>query len=143
MCIPCYAHDLLQPDAFVACPAMLQGGPLDRPLNAGNLGRYEQARVNANGSVIAGDIIAPWRLILRPNPDHAIPSDTTRDFRQEIHDHSPIGEVVYYVLGTRSPDNDTVEEPIGELVVDSEWLASEWGDKILFFRHSSLQWRAN
>lgn len=125
--------------AFVKVGSLLPGGPLDRPSSVGNLGIYEQSSVRSDGTKEA-KVIAPFKLAFKPNPANAFSGATTKDFRKEIQKHVPSGRVLYYVSGMRMEDS-TLEEPIGEIVLDSELLASKWGDESLFFRHTSLAWR--
>ena len=83
---------------------------------------------------------APWELILSSNLDVAVPSNSTNDFRLNIVERLTPGTVIYMVYG-RPTANFTDALLIGELVSDSEFIASEYGDTLLFFRHPSLQWR--
>ena len=125
--------------AFNEMVPILPGDALARPFNSGNLGQYEQAEVNSDGSRVSRPI-APWETIFVPNPALAIPSNSTNDFRLDIIQRVKPGTVIYTVYGRRTV-NSTESEHIGEIVCDSEFISSAYGDTVLFFRHPSLQWR--
>ena len=130
--------------AFRATIPLLPGGPLDRPVAQvgfmGNLGQYEQSSIHSDGSLVQGPIIAPWEAVFVPNPALAIPADSKNDFRVDVNNAVKPGDVIYTVMARRN-ENSTEYEHVGEIVADSEFIASEYGDGPLFFRHPSLQWR--
>jgi hypothetical protein len=74
---------------------------------------------------------APYRLLLQPVQGLGNLSDTKKDFREELAD-LPVGKV-FDVYAMEGPDSPPVK--IGEIVATSKPVASEYGDRGLFFRH--------
>ena len=126
--------------AFAALIPLLPGDALARPISPGNLGMYEHASIHSDGSPVPGHIVAPWEVVFVPNPALAIPANSTNDFRVDVSSVVKSGDVIYTVVARRS-ENSTEFEHVGEIVADSEFIASEYGDRRLHFRHSSAQWR--
>lgn len=75
---------------------------------------------------------APYALQAIPVQPFEWPSDSTIDFRERLS-HIPKGTLLYKVLATESKDG--APKHIGDLVTDSEVVASKFGDEELFFQH--------
>ncbi|OQV22686.1 hypothetical protein BV898_03515 [Hypsibius exemplaris] len=126
--------------AFTRTIAILAGDELSRPANAYTLGLYEQASVNADGTNVTGPIVAPWEQRLVPHAGLSTATDSTRDFRLDLIELLKEGTVLYDVYAKRSPDAAEYQL-IGEIVLESECVPSQYGDQIIFFRQSAQQWR--
>ena len=120
--------------AFQAMLPLLPGGPLDRPVAINNMPEYENAAVRSDGSLVQ-TIVAPFQLTLVPNPKLAIPANTPNDFRVDVANTVMPGDVIFTVM-VRRDENSTVYETVGDIVCDSYFIASAYGDGPLFFPSS-------
>lgn len=84
------------------------------------------------GAVIK-DSRAPYQIIFKPAGIVKIAEDTSDDFRTELARVAP-GTKLYEVYGREKDSQDLVR--IGALYTTSEIIASDYGDKQLFFQHS-------
>jgi hypothetical protein len=75
---------------------------------------------------------SPWRLVLKAGPGFSTASDSSSDFRQNLA-ALPLG-TIFEVHAAEGPDSPLVH--IGDIEATSQPVASEYGDKSLFFRHS-------
>jgi hypothetical protein len=119
--------------AFREAIRMLPGDQCDKPLDEGKLPLYTPASVDSNGTVNANPK-APSVINFHPNPAIAWDPNTKNDVRINLA-NVPVGSVLYTVavkLQENSP-----EEVIGQLVLRSKFVASEYEDKNLYFQHSS------
>ena len=83
------------------------------------------AQVQANGAAVA-QASAPEKLTLR-NPAHHFAVDTPEDFRVELKHTYHAGDTLYEVWHEG--------DKLGTLRLDSEFVASEFGDRQLAFNH--------
>lgn len=74
---------------------------------------------------------APYQLFLRPAGVHL--PESAADFREELT-KIPEGSALYEVYGTYSA-NTTTPIHIGTIVTTSQFIASEYSDKTLYFQH--------
>ena len=65
-----------------------------------------------------------------------MPSQYDEDFRELLADLDE-GTVLYTVL-VSSRETPNVFQKIGEIVLESRFVASSYGDTILFFQHNLL-----
>lgn len=96
--------------------------PLRRPVE-------HLAAVNADGSVVASPV-APRRIFFRPAEVH-FPASDSRDFRVALAT-IPEGAVIYRVCAVSASGEET---HIGDVRLRSRLVASEWGDRVLHFKH--------
>ncbi len=93
------------------------------------------ASVNPDGSTVEpGNVAVPYELIFTPTEDAAqlIQEDSTLDFRAELRRIEP-GTVLLDVMARAERGDEPVK--IGELKTTSYIVASDRGDRQLFFRH--------
>ena len=119
---------------------MLPGGPTDRPESFLNIGLFEQAGVDSSGVPTADLIVAPLRAVITPNPDltKAGVANSKNDFRADIINIVPAGTLLYTLSGQLTLNSPM--EKIGEIWTQSAFVASQYGDETLFFRHASHRW---
>jgi hypothetical protein len=108
------------------------------------------AQVHTSGEPVAGDVRAPFRVILAPTREARLMSDAQIDFRVDLARNIPQGTTIYDVLGLDEADDDRsldLEDlvprarRIGGLTTESEFIASAYGDYRLFFKHSDVYLR--
>jgi hypothetical protein len=75
---------------------------------------------------------APYQVFLEPTREDGIPRDTANDFRSDLAGVKP-GTAVYDVTAVSSPGGEKIH--IGRIVTGSPFVASEYGDKGLVFKH--------
>lgn len=97
----------------------------DLPLN-------HLAKIKRDGKEEPKDIFPP-RIIFRPTDEvrHLIPKDSREDLRTSLESKVRPGTAIYQVFGVEGQD----EILIGTLYTASEFIASSYGDKKLFFQH--------
>ena len=80
----------------------------------------------------------PFRLNFVPNPELSsiFKDEFTEDYKDIIVKNLPSGTLLYEVFAVDEPLCEGVK--IGELVSNSEFTTSTFGDKNLFFRHALL-----
>lgn len=88
--------------------------------------------VAADGSAAASPA-APYQVFLEPTHQDGISPDTANDFRSDLAGVKP-GTAVYDVVAVSGPGGEKVH--IGRIVTGSPFVASEYGDKALFFKHN-------
>jgi len=85
---------------------------------------------------------APLQIVLIPNRSdltkYYVPNDTAHDTREDFK-NIPSGTTLYQVVAVMKPWQPA-EAPgdatvMGDIVTTSEFIASDYGDKSLFFRH--------
>lgn len=92
----------------------------------------------------------PYQVFLSPNPEFEFPSNMPHDFRLDLA-VIPAGSLLFSVLAVdpkkleKDPNkaSDTVDRPgyrqqaqlIGKIETTSDFVASYYGDTLLFFRH--------
>jgi hypothetical protein len=113
----------------------LSNNPQNRPQNELTLPLYEAARVSADGSTV-DEVVDPYSVVFIPNPQLSMDPQTPRDFRKELGD-IPENTILYWVAVKRTAA--APEELIGELITQSRFVASEYGDEKLFFQHQRLR----
>ncbi|MGE0711373.1 MAG: hypothetical protein AB7N76_30390 [Planctomycetota bacterium] len=91
------------------------------------------AAVHRDGSQVK-DPKAPFQVVFRPADVH-IPTDAQGDFRELIAKHVPKGSVIYRVYGR---DQDGEERLLGTVRTESEFVASEYGDREFHFVHTEF-----
>ncbi|OWA54875.1 hypothetical protein BV898_19267 [Hypsibius exemplaris] len=105
-----------------------------RPEGKNNLPLYEQASVTRDGQSVRQQVVAPYQVDFIPNPAAGWDSANTQDVRVNLS-AIPQGTVLYMVAAKRSPT--ATEEVIGQLVTTSDFVASDYEDRILFFQHAA------
>lgn len=75
---------------------------------------------------------APYQLILEPTGDDGIPTNTTNDFRADLQRVRP-NTALYDVIAVERPGGPRTR--VGSIVTRSPFVASEYGDKALSFKH--------
>lgn len=123
---------------FLKTWANLPGDQDDKPATPYNMPVYQHASLNTDGTDVTC-VVAPFELIFQPNPAVASDPDDTTDFRVVLA-RIPAGTRLYRVFARR--DALSEEEDIGELVTESEMVASKYGDEGLFIQHPTKRWRA-
>jgi len=98
------------------------------PIDADHLPLLQACRV------VAPNTLCPSQIIFRPIADFG-GSGLEDDFRKDLAKIPP-GTVLYYLKAVGVPGEN--EELIGQLVTESRFVASDYGDKKLFFSHASL-----
>ncbi|MBI3504161.1 MAG: hypothetical protein HY059_04915 [Proteobacteria bacterium] len=78
--------------------------------------------------------VAPWRLYFEPTPEAraAIPNSTRGDFRADLAS-LPAGTPIYRVFGAVTEGSTPIV--MGSIVTRSAFVASSYGDRVLFFQH--------
>jgi len=89
------------------------------------------AEVDRSGAPVA-DPCAPNQVIFRPG-EVAIPADAEGDFRELIAEHARPGAVLYRLYAKDAGSDE--ERFLGELRLESEFVASAFGDRRLHFVH--------
>ncbi|OWA54098.1 hypothetical protein BV898_18516 [Hypsibius exemplaris] len=123
--------------AFDKAIDRLPGSSQDRPEGKNNLPLYEQASVTRDGQSV-DRVVAPYQVDFIPNPAAGWDPANTQDVRVNLN-AIPQGTVLYTVAAKRSPT--ATEEVIGQLVTTSDFVASDYEDRILFFQHAAKRWR--
>ncbi|GAU95326.1 hypothetical protein RvY_06960-2 [Ramazzottius varieornatus] len=116
--------------------ALLPGSRQDKPEDLGNLGLVEEAAVTSEGAVVE-NILAPYKVTFVPNGSIGWDPHTKEDLRVHL-DRIPEGTVLYTVCARRTRTSH--DELLGELVLQSKFVASPYGDEVLFFQHASKRW---
>lgn len=118
----------------------LDGGPLDRPVNIGNLGQVEQSSVTWDGKAVPkADVRAPWLVQFQPNPAFAKFAQTEPNYSAQLIKQIPADSMLFTVHALRSPCDDKYQK-IGELWCRSGLTASNYEDQVLRFQQSRRQW---
>ena len=86
-------------------------------------------------------VFAPYKVTFTPNGEISWNPNTKNDFRVDL-DRIPEreGTVLYTVSARRTRTSG--DEPLGELVLRSKFVASQYGDETLFFQHASKRWHS-
>ena len=93
------------------------------------------AKTVESGLAVSDDNIdAPFQLYLKPNPRLAF-ADTAHEFRTDLTTIAP-NTLLYTVWGRRKTDVKPIL--IGRIITKSVFIASEFGDQHLFFRHQRI-----
>jgi len=95
------------------------------------------ARVTADGQKITG-AVAPRRLLFVPTKQVQMPESSSKDLRERLHKFKA-GTILYqvYAQGTHQKSlRNTEPQEIGKLVLRSDFIASEFCDRTLFFQHN-------
>lgn len=95
------------------------------------------ASVEANGQAVF-QTVAPSQIFFVPAQDLKI-SETGPDFRLELN-RIPVGTKLYDVYGTLGESEERIL--IGAVVTQSEFVASEYSDKKLYFQHEGTARRS-
>ncbi|XP_055327354.1 uncharacterized protein LOC129580719 [Paramacrobiotus metropolitanus] len=117
---------------FHAAIESLSDKECERPLDEGKLPLLTPASLEHSGSAV-GLPKAPTVLNFVPNPAVGWKESSTDDLRVNLA-KIPVGSVLYTVKA-KATQTSTKEDPIGQLVLDSSFVASEYEDKTLFFKH--------
>ncbi|XP_055353809.1 uncharacterized protein LOC129599543 isoform X2 [Paramacrobiotus metropolitanus] len=125
--------------AFAVAIWFLPGGRDDRPESETNLPLYEHAAVDNEGRAVS-PVVAPYEISFTPNPELAWSPDTTEDLRVNLG-KIPVGSVLYTVTAKRGLRMEA--ETIGEIISTSRFVASRYGDEILFFQHARHRWQSS
>lgn len=109
-----------------------------RPEGPGKLPLLEAAQITAGGiQVPKKQLKVPYKIIFAPTDDARNQYEPHKegDFRDALGQIKD-GTVLYTVLATDrslAPDSEAVE--IGKVKMASKFIASEFGDRQLFFKH--------
>ncbi len=109
-----------------------------RPEGPGKLPLLEAAKITAGGLQVPEDQLrVPYKIIFVPTDKAKSQYEPhkTGDFRDALG-HMKVGTVLYVILATdrsSAPDSQAVE--IGKVKLASAFIASEFGDRQLFFKH--------
>lgn len=76
--------------------------------------------------------LAPYQIFFEPTHQDGIPADTANDFRADLAGVKP-GTAIYEVTAISAPGAPKVR--IGRVVTRSQFVASEYGDTTLLFKH--------
>lgn len=90
------------------------------------------AAMGPDGQTVA-EAKAPYKLEYRPSGAHFDPK-TTVDFRTELG-KIPVGTVLYEIWGQEEKDSKEMKH-LGDIVTESPFVASQFGDKELNFQHA-------
>lgn len=93
------------------------------------------ASVSVDGSAVSRPS-APYQVFLQPTHQDGISLSSTRDFREDLAAVKP-GTAVYEVSASAGPGQAPAR--IGQIVTRSPFVASEYGDKSLSFRHAKSE----
>jgi len=74
----------------------------------------------------------PVRVVFYPAPGVATDSNSPNDFREDLA-KLPAGVTLYEVYASESMEGELVH--VGKMVLKTQFVASEYGDQQLFFRH--------
>jgi len=110
---------------------LLPGG-CERPFDEGKLPMHTPASVEQNGK-IATSVKVPEVINFIPTPAVGWSKNTTDDTRILL-EKIPVGTVLYKLAVKPSRDS-TESSIIGQLVLKSSFVASEYCDKHLYFQH--------
>jgi hypothetical protein len=99
--------------------------PTERPIEG-------LAHYGADGRDVRAPV-APRQIYLVPGEGVGFADDTQKDFRAELAELPP-GTVLYEVWARAEGSEDRVR--IGRLRLESSFVASEFGDRELFFKHA-------
>lgn len=96
--------------------------------------RQDVGRLAGVGSDGAGvdKPVVPYQIFFEPTHQDGIPADTANDFRKDLAGVKP-GTAIYEVTAIAAPGSPKVR--IGRLVTRSSFVASEYGDTTLLFKH--------
>ena len=122
---------------FESAVKSLSSDPAERPESATHLPLLEAAQINADGIFMATDsIVEPYQMIFTPNQEvkQLLSSELDQDMRLGLA-RIPHESVLYSVSLKATAHAE--EEVIGQLVLKSSFVASEYGDTQLFFQHQS------
>lgn len=111
----------------------LSDDPSQRPESANILPQYAAASQNPDGTLVK-NIKTPFSVSFVPNPKLTASYEEVGDFRNQFAKILP-GTVIYTVWVKANEHAEP--EMIGDLKVTSEFHASEFGDKELYFQHQS------
>ncbi|EIE19287.1 hypothetical protein COCSUDRAFT_58584 [Coccomyxa subellipsoidea C-169] len=121
--------------SFAVAVPTLSANAAHRPEDARHLPMLEAAQVQADGTEVPiADVRAPYQIILQPTPEitaayHVVMQEDMRLSLAQIAAGSLLFEV-------QVRESATAElESIGSIVMESEFLASGFGDEVLFFQH--------
>jgi hypothetical protein len=125
------SNDLPEPDSVVMKTVK---SILEKVSGKSNVLHQDLARLGTvaeDGSEPAKPAV-PYQVFLEPTRADGIPSDTTNDFRADLAGVKT-GMAVYDVTAVSSPGGAKIH--IGRIVTGSPFVASEYGDKELSFKH--------
>jgi len=96
-----------------------------------HLGIHHLASVGHKGSFVKTPK-APYQIYFKPSPSVQIDSNSKNDFREDLSKLKS-GSKLYDVY--TSEKKGSKQEKIGELILTSNFIASSYSDKYLFFKH--------
>jgi hypothetical protein len=113
----------------------LPGGASERPESENNSPVYQHAQINEHPAAV----YAPYKVTYIPNPALGWdPADRT-DFRAKLAE-VPAGVKLWDIAVRRT--KTSADEVIGEVILQSEFVASPYQDQTLYFQHPSRRWKA-
>lgn len=101
--------------------------------NAMKVSLNDFARINSDGSN-EDNPISPEQIFFYPTKDVLQDSKDNRDFRIKLSE-LPIGTKLFD-LYAKNPDSTNDLLLIGEITLDSPFIASKYGDEKIFFQHT-------
>lgn len=109
----------------------LSSHPSLKPVSALFLPSFEAASYQTDSKLV----VAPYSIELVPQAFLKTQGPSSADFRDGLA-KIPGDTVIYSIRAKQSESAESVE--MGEIVLNSEFVSSEFGDKKLFFRHPAI-----
>jgi len=104
----------------------------DPDANAMKVSLNPFAKINSDGSEVA-DPIAPMQIYFYPTKDVLQDSKDNRDFRIKLAEL--VAGTKLFEVFVKNPDKPDDLLLIGEIILDSQFIASKYGDEKIFFQH--------
>jgi hypothetical protein len=105
-------------------------GPISHPINMQRLEHL--AEIASDGSTVANPVAPEVVFLYAPDDVHNDPA-SGEDFRTILGRIQP-GTLLYRVYATSPPSQPRIH--IGSIITESPFVASEFGDRILAFKHA-------
>jgi hypothetical protein len=110
-----------------------------RPESQSKLPLYEAAKMRSDGCAVEPKAVrTPLKVVFQPTEDarSRYQAAAEGDVRLALKSEIPAGTPLYDVMAGGNADDDGSElVAVGQLVTDSAFVASEYGDERLFFQH--------
>ncbi|MFN0051531.1 MAG: hypothetical protein ACKV0T_05025 [Planctomycetales bacterium] len=91
------------------------------------------AETESDGAPVANPVI-PDELVFQPTADAQTSSAPTPDYRLKLKAIPP--GTALYDISARATEGGALQ-PIGRLITESRFVASRYGDEVLFFQHNT------
>lgn len=128
-----FSNEIAAPTSLLLKPLAFLFSLVNDPPTYLSVDHY--AAMNSKGQTIKNPK-APYALRFQPHADviGRFAKDSADDFRMQLAE-LPQGTVLYEIWATPKDPNESSEELIGELILTSQFIASEYQDQKLFFQH--------